>query len=79
MTAATDRLSDGYVPDFDLDLEVGRQGELFVTDLVQMLKDGAPPDPLRVARCRGSPHDPQPHSRGRPAASRTPPNHQTKG
>jgi hypothetical protein len=29
-----DRLSDGYEPNFDIDYEVGRQGELFVTDLL---------------------------------------------
>ena len=37
---STDRLSTGYMPDFDLDLAVGRQGELFVTNIAAMLSAG---------------------------------------
>lgn len=36
----TDRLSDGYQPNWDLDLAVGKQGELFVTDICNMLQAG---------------------------------------
>ena len=35
-----DRLTPGYEPSFDIDLEVGRQGELYVVDVAQMLADG---------------------------------------
>ena len=38
--SAVDRLSDGYLPDFDLDMQVGKQGELFVADIVDMLSNG---------------------------------------
>jgi len=36
-----DRLADGYQPDFDIDVEWGTQGELFVTDLVEAIKTGS--------------------------------------
>ena len=36
----TDRLSEGYVPDFDLDAAVGRQGEMFVKDIASALAEG---------------------------------------
>lgn len=35
-----DRLSEGYEPRFDVDAEVGHQGELVVTDLIGTLKSG---------------------------------------
>jgi hypothetical protein len=38
---AFDRLSDGYQPDFDIDMEWGKQGELFVTDLQAAIKSSS--------------------------------------
>lgn len=38
---SVDRLSDGYVPDFDLDYEIGRQGELFTVDIVEAFQRDA--------------------------------------
>lgn len=35
-----DRLSDGYQPRFDHDLEIGRQGELFVASVQDSFADG---------------------------------------
>jgi len=35
-----DRLANGYVPDFDLDAEVGRQAELYVASIADALRDG---------------------------------------
>jgi hypothetical protein len=35
---ALDRNSDGYEPRFDIDAEYGRQGELFVTRIIDALK-----------------------------------------
>lgn len=37
----TDRLSDGYVPNWDIDSAVGRQGELYVLRIIDALKGGA--------------------------------------
>jgi hypothetical protein len=34
------RLASGYEPSFDIDAEVGRQGELFVLDVADSLKHG---------------------------------------
>lgn len=34
------RLAEGYQPEFDIDAEVGRQGELFVLNLIEAFKDG---------------------------------------
>ncbi len=36
-----DRLAEGYVPQFDIDAEYGRQGELLVLDIIQALKTGS--------------------------------------
>lgn len=36
-----DRMAAGRNPDWDLDWEIGRNGELLVVDLIQSLKDGA--------------------------------------
>lgn len=36
-----DRMAAGRNPDWDLDWEIGQNGELFVVDLIQSLKDGA--------------------------------------
>ncbi len=36
-----DRHSEGYVPQFDIDAEFGRQGELIVMDIIDALKRGA--------------------------------------
>jgi hypothetical protein len=41
MSAVVDRMAAGRNPEWDLDYEIGRNGELFVVDLVQSLKDGA--------------------------------------
>jgi hypothetical protein len=41
IVTALDRLSDGYQPDFDIDIEWGKQGELFVTDLLAAIKTGS--------------------------------------
>lgn len=38
---AVDRLAQGYQPDFDIDLEVGRQGELYVAGVFDAIKSGA--------------------------------------
>jgi len=35
---AVDRRADGYEPDFDIDYEFGKQGELFVTDVLDAIK-----------------------------------------
>lgn len=35
-----DRLFDGYKPDCDIDLERGKQGEMFVLDIIEALKEG---------------------------------------
>ena len=40
MSTADDRLAPGYQPDFDIDLAVGRTGELFVARIIDSLKDG---------------------------------------
>lgn len=40
MTAA-DRLAHGYEPRFDIDSEVGRQGEIFIASVVDAIKNGA--------------------------------------
>jgi len=37
----TDRLSDGYEPDFDVDIEFGAQGELYVMGIINELKSGS--------------------------------------
>ena len=37
---ATDRLADGYEPDFDIDYQVGHQAELFVKSLIDSLAAG---------------------------------------
>lgn len=37
----SDRMADGYEPDFDIDREVGSQGELFTWKVVEALKDGS--------------------------------------
>lgn len=39
--STADRLADGYEPNFDLDVAVGRQGELFVAHVVDSLLSGA--------------------------------------
>lgn len=36
-----DRLSDGYQPDFDIDLALGKQGELFVASIADALGSGS--------------------------------------
>lgn len=36
----TDRLSDGYQPDFDIDLRLGQQAELFVKDITDSFANG---------------------------------------
>lgn len=38
---SVDRLSEGYVPDFDIDARVGRQGELFCLDVANGIRDGS--------------------------------------
>lgn len=35
------RLAEGYVPTYDIDAEVGHQGELLTLDLIESLKRGA--------------------------------------
>lgn len=35
-----DRISDGYEPRFDIDIERGRQGEMFVLGILEALKEG---------------------------------------
>lgn len=37
MSGTENRLSEGYEPRWDLDYEVGRQGELFVRDIIESL------------------------------------------
>jgi hypothetical protein len=37
--STADRHSDGYEPRFDIDAEIGRQGELFVLDIIEGLKN----------------------------------------
>lgn len=37
---SVDRLTDGYQPDFDIDQQVGRQGELWVTNIIRALLEG---------------------------------------
>lgn len=39
--STVDRMADGYQPDWDIDSEVGRQGELFVADLIDTLRAGS--------------------------------------
>ena len=39
--SAADRLAVGYEPRFDIDAEVGHQGEIVVADLIEALKSGA--------------------------------------
>lgn len=39
--STVDRMADGYEPRFDIDMEVGRQGEIFITSVIDSLKDGA--------------------------------------
>jgi hypothetical protein len=36
----SERLSDGYVPEWDVDLEQGRQGELFIQNLIESIAAG---------------------------------------
>lgn len=38
---STDRLAAGYQPNFDIDAQVGRQGELMVADVIAGLRDGS--------------------------------------
>lgn len=40
MSDVADRMAAGRNPDWDLDWEIGQNGELFVVDLIQSLKDG---------------------------------------
>lgn len=40
VVTAVDRMSDGYEPNWDVDLAVGKQGELYVASIADMLKDG---------------------------------------
>lgn len=40
MSNVTERMAAGRNPEWDLDWEIGRNGELFVVDLIQSLKDG---------------------------------------
>ena len=35
-----DRLASGYQPDFDIDYEIGKQGELYVLRIIDSLKEG---------------------------------------
>lgn len=37
----SDRLADGYVPNWDIDSAVGRQGEFYVLRIIEALKEGA--------------------------------------
>lgn len=37
----TDRLTQGYEPNWDIDLAIGRQGELYVARIVDALREGA--------------------------------------
>jgi hypothetical protein len=39
--SAVDRMSDGYEPRFDIDLEVGKQGELFIARIVDSIAAGS--------------------------------------
>ena len=39
--SVADRMAVGRNPDWDIDWEIGTNGELFVVDLIQSLKDGA--------------------------------------
>lgn len=41
MSDVAERMAAGRNPDWDLDWEIGQNGELFVVDLIQSLKDGA--------------------------------------
>lgn len=41
MTPSIDRMADGYEPRFDIDMEVGRQGEIFITSVIDAMKAGA--------------------------------------
>jgi len=37
----TDRMAEGYEPDFDIDQAVGYQGQLFTWKIIEALKDGS--------------------------------------
>lgn len=39
--SASDRLAKGYEPTFDIDAEVGRQGELFITSVVDAARSAS--------------------------------------
>jgi len=40
MTSVAERMATGRNPEWDIDWEIGKNGELFVIDLIQSLKDG---------------------------------------
>jgi len=40
MTSVAERMAAGRNPEWDIDWEIGKNGELFVIDLIQSLKDG---------------------------------------
>ncbi len=39
--SAVDRMAEGYQPNFDIDYEIGRQGELYVARVIDSLRSGA--------------------------------------
>ncbi len=39
--STVDRMADGYEPRFDIDMEIGRQGEIFITSVIDAMKGGA--------------------------------------
>lgn len=39
--STVNRMADGYEPRFDIDMEIGRQGEIFITSVIDALKGGA--------------------------------------
>lgn len=41
VSGVAERMAAGRNPEWDLDWEIGQNGELFVVDLIQSLKDGA--------------------------------------
>jgi hypothetical protein len=41
MTSVAERMATGRNPEWDIDWEIGKNGELFVIDLIQSLKDGS--------------------------------------
>jgi hypothetical protein len=41
MAEKEDRLADGYEPRWDIDYELGRQGELWCSDIIDALKNGS--------------------------------------